>query len=146
MDKLPDEEAACNLIKHSLRYIRANIIAKTIRIMLYDLEGFTLSSRLTTTYNIKTNNVSFSHGIRWKRCLIYPTTNKKLKCTNQHALDKLAATRLSKHKTRRFEFADSFGRYTAHSEIIIYNPNTGNISFVHRFAGTNGHTLPIIDI
>ena len=150
MDKLPDEEAACNIIMNNRRNSRLNHVTKTITIKLFEMNDYMLSTRLNMVYNINTNNIAFAHCLSYKNNRIYPTTNLKLRCTNKHALDMLAVARDLRrklvHKSSKIQFGDTPGKYTRHYEHITYNKNNGNVCIVCGFRGIKGHKLPVIDI
>ena len=147
---MEDEDVACNIIKCNRDYMRKNTIAKGITLPLYKQKKGTLSICLNMQYNINTGTLSLSHNLRWKHYTISPTTNKKLRCTNQHALDKLEQVRLLSKlytkKIERFQFYETIGLNISHRETISYNPNNGNISIRCFFYGVRGHKLPTIDI
>lgn len=93
MKKLPDILAACNLIKRIKKYGREHQKSKSLLIP-FIIDEFKLYVHIGIIYNNKTHNVNCGHGIRFKKIIIYPTTNQKLKCTNKHALDYLEKERL----------------------------------------------------
>ena len=146
MGKLPDEEAACNIIKYRIEYDRKNKVSKTITLQLFYEAKSSVSAVSMIQYNLKTNNIQSSNCIKWKRKSISPTTNQKLHCTNTHALEVLNTHRQHSHKTLRICFSDSFGKNISHIECIRYNPNTGNVSVLSSLQGNHGHILPIINI
>ncbi len=96
-NKLPDTLAACRLIKRQRKFSRLKKI-KRISVRLEDV-------RVTAVTNIHyyppTNSISFSHCLYSNRCSFYPTTNKRLKCTNQHALDMLNKKREKNKRHKR---------------------------------------------
>ena len=92
MKKLPDEIAACRLIKRMRKYNKTRKF-KTISIPL-NTNDAKLSSRLSLEYNPSTEHENISsHGLVYKRICIYPTTKQKLKCINKHAIDYLEKQR-----------------------------------------------------
>lgn len=106
MKKLPDEIAACNLIKRERKYHK-KFKYKCIIIPL-DINDVNISNKMTLHYNPSTEHIDISpHGIGYKTICIYPTTKQKLKCTNPHALEYLEMHRASarikiKSKNKRF--------------------------------------------
>lgn len=46
----------------------------------------------------------------------------------------------------KIEFTETLGMFTSFHETIIYNTATGTVTYSHRFYGTNGYKLPMINI
>lgn len=92
-NKLPDEVAACNMIKIQ----RRNAAKRTYKTMTCDIGqdfgGWRISAGLRIVYNPSTGHVSLSHCIRYRKHDIYQNTRKKLMCTNAHALEQLEKKR-----------------------------------------------------
>ena len=92
-NKLPDEVAACNMIKQN-RKVSARLIRKTITLHIGDdIDGLTISTVLRLAFSTSTEHVSLGHCITYRNRTISPSTNKKLVCTNAHALNQLEKTR-----------------------------------------------------
>jgi len=90
--KLEDIEAACNLIKQARKYNKT-LIKKGIYTPL-QIDDIRLKNKVILVCNPATGITSVScKGIGYKNISIYPTTHKKLKCTNQSAIDKLQRKR-----------------------------------------------------
>jgi len=96
--KLPDEIAACNYIKRWRAYGKKNYLRKSLSVALPE---YGLRMGIIFVYNKKTQCISFAHCLKFRRISIYPTTNQKLKCTNQHALEVLEQQRTRSRKRSR---------------------------------------------
>ncbi len=84
--KLSDEQAACNYIKRIREYCKKSK-SKCTRTPL-NINDAHIDNIIVLKHNPLTKKDSFScAGIGYKKIAIYPTTNQKLRCTNQHALD-----------------------------------------------------------
>ncbi len=90
VNKLPDEIAACNLIKRVRLYARHGMKHKSVSI---PLRKFGLRAQLIITYRRSTGHVSLAHTLMYHQCGFSPTTHQKLICTNQHALNVLNINR-----------------------------------------------------
>ena len=99
-NKLPDEVAACNMIKNARIYSkRFSKKTHTVRIGK-DVDGYIISAVLKLTFNPSTDHIALAHPLSYKTTSIYPSTNKKLVCTNSHALEQLDKRRGYERKRR----------------------------------------------
>lgn len=90
--KLNDSVAACNMIRSTRIYAR-KMKKKSVLVPL-EIDDMRLKLRTYVIYNPFTKVYSITgHGIGYKKVDIYPSTNQKLKCTSQHAIDRLNANR-----------------------------------------------------
>lgn len=96
--KLPDTIVACNIIKYQ-RQKNRTLKHKNIRVDFDNDEK--LYTRLVLVFNPVTGTVSWAHCLRYKRLAFYPTTNQRLRCTNQHALNMLDHAREYQREYRR---------------------------------------------
>ncbi len=86
---LSNEQDACNMIKSIRKSRKKSNISKTISVPL-KIDDIKVSLRTMLGHNILTkSDLIKGSGIGYKTLCICPTTNQKLKCTNQHALDML---------------------------------------------------------
>ena len=84
-----DLESACNIIKGLRLYSKKNRLGRGVSVRLFKENSRVVVATLHISYNKKSKEISFSHGLRWSGVDIFPTTNQKLKCTNDHALKML---------------------------------------------------------
>lgn len=59
---------------------------------------------------------------------------------------RLTLQKYNKKVRKQIHFTEIVGDRTAFEEVIVYNENTGNVSFSAYFYGMNKHILPVIDI
>lgn len=90
--KLPDEIAACNLIrrrrKASRMADRSNYHKYITRRVSVE-EGRQISTQIRLTYNPRTDSIVVDSALTYYSHSIYPSTHRKLVCTNDAALDTL---------------------------------------------------------
>jgi len=100
---LPDTIAACNMIKRGRKDHRLHTRQKIICIKIDD----GMSTRLHISCRITTGSISFSHSIRYKNYEVFPTKNKTLNCTNEHALTQLQKARYEARKRKQRAIMES---------------------------------------
>ncbi|MCK5431137.1 MAG: hypothetical protein KAJ03_00260 [Gammaproteobacteria bacterium] len=106
-NKLPDEIAACNMIKQN-RHVSARRIRKTITLHIgEDIDGRIISTVLKLFFATSTEHVSLGHCLTYRNRNISPSTNKRLVCTNAHALKQLEKTRAYHREYQRERRAEA---------------------------------------
>ena len=104
---LPDEDAACNMIKN-MHIQDANRLQKTITVCVgEDVHGRAISALARVKVRSSTGAVSVTGNIVYRNHDIHPTTNKKLVCTNAHALEQLVAKRAYQKEYQRKRRAEA---------------------------------------
>ncbi len=94
MRKLSDVVEACNMIKGQRKYNRENYLSKAVCVKFGVGEKLVVWSDVVVQFNKRTGVVSLSSNrLRVGRFSVYPGKNRKLCCTNQHALDELEKRR-----------------------------------------------------
>jgi len=88
-NRLPDEIAACNLIRQQRKSERESRKSKCITIRINKENDIFITTKLFSTYNINTNVISYTHALHIKNAFIYPTTHQKLRCIDHHAIELL---------------------------------------------------------
>jgi hypothetical protein len=103
--KLPDAEAACNLIasvrREERNYARRNLKTKSVTIPLEMIGGLQLSSNVMIKYNSATDIVlTPSSSLVFRKSRIHPGTNDKRRCDSKKALKMLKDSRRYKREGR----------------------------------------------
>lgn len=142
--RLTDSEAACNIIKRTRNYNRKNILHKAISVSLKGSLDILVSAVLICDFNIATGVYSVgAHCLRYKGYSIYPSKFRKLRCTNQRALDMLESSRfysrVNSHNT--FNFLETMDKNVELYEDIGFNYGNGEISVSSGFKSTHGKKL-----
>ena len=104
-----------------------------------------MRTRLFIAVEKKTGVISYSHGLGYGIELFYPSKFQKLRCINQHAIDKLEYHRNYSAKLRylkpkkikkysnKFIFCERVNDGWYNYEVIRYNEKSGTIHYYNLF-------------
>ena len=103
--KLPDEEAACNMIKR-MRANHALSVTKSITVRIgKDDDSRSISAVLKLSVYAPTGSVSVRHSLYYRRKSISPSSYEKLVCSNAHAIEQLEKQRAYNRKSSKTQKA-----------------------------------------
>lgn len=148
----PEEKKVCDWIHKKRERNRRTLIKKSIVIPLMEEDNHSLSACLRISFYKPTGKVHCAHSLKYKKHDFFPTTNNKLRCTNEHAKKQyLAGMAFYKNKCgelsktrKRIDFYNRIEKHVYFCERVYYYPN-GKICVVCGFNGNNGVKLKYID-
>ena len=135
-----EEKEACDFIRWVRAYSKKTHMSKTISIPCEKFEGKKIGAVLVMYVNRNTGNLNISHSLSCGYNLkVSPSTNKKLRCTNKHAIDTLKKVKefRSRKGVDTIHFSDSVGEgYRVYIEIDI--PKIGELRVCSGFKAYSG--------